>query len=444
MRKKWVVVLVIALVAGIFLWMTDALSRDVCFAEETRDFSEMVDGRALYATTPFSQGIYSALTEIHEKYPNETELRTIGFSVDGTEILALRIGVGKDKALILGGMHGRETITTILLLDQIQQLLLAYCSSDPYQYGGYQTRKILDDVSLWFVPLLNPDGAEISMNAGKTLKNQELLERVTKGEKNLASWKANLNGVDLNRNFTKHRVSVVDSPGAAFYPGEYPFSQPETKAIRDFTLEQDIQGVLNVHAAGEIIYWDPPYENIARYLSGITGYSLVKPSENTRMSTYDTWYWQTTGRPVITLEIGKGSLTGPIPFAQYGDIWRANWTTSLAFARQIQKAQPIALLLEGEEFPLIHPPVREHSGQVLVPLREVGEGLGAQILWNQREKTASVQLEGSPLYVSEKEEMLLKQGKAYVSLRQLAQALGYQVEWDNYTKSANLVRRDED
>lgn len=442
MKIIWGVVVVMGFALGGFSWIASDFSADYSHAEEVAEISSVVDTETIYSTMPFSQGVNQAMTALHEKYVEETRLETIGFSVDGTPIFALKIGQGQDRALILGGMHGRESMTTLLLLDQMEQLLLAYQSEDPFQYGGYQTQKVLDDVSLWFVPLLNPDGAEIAMYGGKTIQNQELLKSVTKGEKSLASWKSNLNGVDLNRNFTKHKVSVVDSPGAAFYPGKNPFSEPETRAIRDFTLREDIQGVLNVHAAGEIIYWDPPYDSIANYLSRITGYSLVEPKDNLRMSTYDTWYWQVTGGPVITLEIGKGSLIAPIPFSKYDEIWRQNWTTSLAFARQLQKAQPISLWVEGKPLSLESSPLREVSGQVLIPLREVGEALGAEILWNPKEKKASVHLGESSVYVSEKEELILRHGKSYVPLRQLAEALGYEVIWDNYTKTANLIHEE--
>jgi N-acetylmuramoyl-L-alanine amidase len=98
--------------------------------------------------------------------------------------------------------------------------------------------------------------------------------------------------------------------------------------------------------------------------------------------------------------------------------------------------------VEGKPLSLESSPLREVSGQVLIPLREVGEALGAEILWNPKEKKASVHLGESSVYVSEKEELILRHGKSYVPLRQLAEALGYEAIWDNYTKTANLIHEE--
>lgn len=396
----------------------------------------IVNPEKVYSAVPFYLGVNEAMEQLDARYGDIVELRNIGESVDGHPILALGIGKGKDNALVLGGMHGREAIGSVLILNQIEEILLAYVSDNVYEYGGYQTKKILDDVSLWFVPLLNPDGAEISLNGGSTLNNQSLLKSIVAGEDDLGRWKANLNGVDLNRNFTEDEWGTVKKSGHAFYPGDKAFSEAETLAIVDFTHEMNFVGALNIHAAGEIIYWDMPYETIANRLSKVTGYSLVPPSENPPMATYDTWFLRETGNPVFTVELGQGYLRGPMEFNRYNKIWEKNCLLPIVFARELQKTQDIAIYFHGEELKLTKPTIREESGQVLVHLREVMEKIGAEVQWDEEIKMVRVSLNGEAKLISPNKPARIISGNTYIPLRGLIEAFGYKVDWDNYTKSA--------
>ncbi|MDX9888436.1 MAG: M14 family zinc carboxypeptidase [Anaerovoracaceae bacterium] len=398
----------------------------------------IVDAEKIYSTSPFYLGVNKAMESLNSRYREMTELKEIGKSVDGHPILALKIGKGQDKVLVLGGMHGREAITTVLLLDQIEKIILAYKSEDPYSYGGYQTKKILDDVCLWFVPLLNPDGAEISLNRGRTLDNQDLLKYITNGDNDLGRWKANLNGVDLNRNFTGDKYGTVEKAGYAYYPGPKAFSEPETKAIVDFTNRENFAGALNVHAAGEIIYWDMPYKVIAQKISNITGYSLVPPSDNPPMGSYDTWFLRKTGNPVLTIEIGEGFLRAPMEFGKYNSIWQKNWLTPVVFARELQKNQDVAIYYQGFQLQLAFPPIRQPSGQVLVPLRDTMEKIGAEVMWDKKDKTILVRIDEIERAIPQKPPASMVGGTTYIPVSDIIEIFEYKLVWDNYTKSAFL------
>lgn len=73
------------------------------------------------------------------------------------------------------------------------------------------------------------------------------------GDKELA-------GVDLNRNYgvawDKPGGSSPD-PCAENYRGEEPFSEPETRAIRDFLIshKEEIKFVYNFHSYGNMYLW---------------------------------------------------------------------------------------------------------------------------------------------------------------------------------------------
>ena len=63
-------------------------------------------------------------------------------------------------------------------------------------------------------------------------------------------------GVDLNRNypFGFNISSASTDPCHWLYRGPFPFSEPETCAVRDFLLKWDnVELVINLHAAGNML-----------------------------------------------------------------------------------------------------------------------------------------------------------------------------------------------
>ena len=86
------------------------------------------------------------------------DLISIGQSEKGKNIWAVKLGKGKKSILINGSHHAREWLTTLLIMKMINAYAKAYESKS--NIDGYSTN-ILDEVSLIFVPLLNPDGVQI-------------------------------------------------------------------------------------------------------------------------------------------------------------------------------------------------------------------------------------------------------------------------------------------
>lgn len=65
-------------------------------------------------------------------------------------------------------------------------------------------------------------------------------------------------GVDLNRNyawaFAKDNEGSSGDPCAEDYRGPHPFSEPETRAVRDFLIQQDkVKFAINFHAYGNLM-----------------------------------------------------------------------------------------------------------------------------------------------------------------------------------------------
>ncbi|KGE71210.1 M14 family metallopeptidase [Spirochaeta lutea] len=150
----------------------------------------------------------------------------LGSSTMGTPIQATRFGRGP-KALVLShGIHGAFEANTVELGEFFRLFFSLY--PPPSQ------------LSVYIIHNLNPDSFELSKNQWK-------------GERVLSRFNARM--VDLNRNWEsqswKPNVSFADSSYRGI-GGPRPFSEPETRAFRDFLLALQSQHpellVVNYHS----------------------------------------------------------------------------------------------------------------------------------------------------------------------------------------------------
>lgn len=86
---------------------------------------------------------------------NRFEITTAGRSFQGRDIYLVKAGTGPTKILLWSQMHGDEATATMALLDIFTFLSGSNDGLDEYR------RTILERTTLYFVPMLNPDGAEV-------------------------------------------------------------------------------------------------------------------------------------------------------------------------------------------------------------------------------------------------------------------------------------------
>lgn len=381
--------------------------------------AQSLDLKNLYASG-MSQEVNDGLIALNEEYKLITELMDIGYSaVEQTPIKALKLGKGEKCLLINGAHHARESLTTILVLAQIEDLAEAYRNNETRQ--GYKVRQLLDTVSIYFVPMLNPDGIGLAMN-----------------EK--PSWKANGRGVDLNRNYpTLYAQTIPMSyPTSQGYAGPYPFSEPETQALKALCDTMQFEAVLAYHSAGEIIYWwyhqnEPLYTRSlieAKLLSTITGYSLVPISQQKGGLGFTDWFIQYYKRPGYTLEIGQVANGRPLAWSEYDKIWKNNQEVPVSLLISIiqNETKPWVTTIEGQS-------VKGELvlGRGMVPLRQVAEILSLKITYealegkveiSSQEKQLSFTIgEKAAVYNGESIELVIpayiKEGMTYVPMRDL-------------------------
>ncbi len=127
------------------------------------------------------------------------ETGSIGNSVLRKSIPYIKIGNGTRQIFYNASFHANEWITTPLLMKFMEQYLLAYVNNGTIY--GYNARRLFNSVSLYVVPMVNPDGVNLvngEIAPGST--SYARAEAISKNYPSIpfpAGWKANITGVNL-------------------------------------------------------------------------------------------------------------------------------------------------------------------------------------------------------------------------------------------------------
>ncbi len=273
---------------------------------------------------PYTYDIFlSDLSRLLIKFPF-LKKETIGYSVLGKPIYALKLGEGRQKIIITAAHHAKEWITSALVMCLINTLCLE--GSAP-------------DKTFYFVPMVNPDGVNLcikglSQDLPIYVKNR--LITINGNEDFVGKWQANIRGIDLNHNydasFSKGKAiqlkEGIFAPAPTKYSGEYPESEPETKAIVCFTKKISPQMVIAYHSQGEEIFYKyqgkcaQNAEKIAKKLATASGYNLILAEGLTDCTGYKDWVIEKFNIPAFTIEVGKGE--NPLPITQLEKIYNDN------------------------------------------------------------------------------------------------------------------------
>ena len=265
------------------------------------------------------------------------ELFNAGKSVLGKNILATHIGSYDGvQILIQGGIHAREYISTLLMIEQARYLY----ALDLVKNGG-----------IYFVFLTNPDGAEIVLDGIDSVPcdiTKQYLSLANKGF-DFSKYKANVNLVDLNTNFDADwgtGSQNIRCPNSENFVGFYPESEREVISLIEFTRKVRPSLTISYHSKGEVIYYSftgQSEENLFRdreigeELSLTTGYPLIL-TENSSGG-YKDWCIQKLGIPSYTIEVGDVNIEHPIEEEYLPEIFEQNKDVPLVALNQAIKYQ---------------------------------------------------------------------------------------------------------
>jgi hypothetical protein len=286
---------------------------------ERKDSKNIVTATSLKEATDWesypSYTDYVAIMEAFaSNYPSLCRLETIGTSIYGKLVLALKISdnVQTDEpepdVFYSSSIHGDELGGFILMLRLADSLLTSYSTSA-------RIKNLVDDLEIWINPLANPDGA---YRTGNTISSPT---------------RNNANGIDLNRNFPdpmdqsiipekenidmmefmrKHRFVI----SANFHGGaevvNYPWDRWLSKYHADDVWFNSISRAYadTVHAYCETDYMSDEVNGVTR---GAEWYVIYGGRQ-------DFITWELQGREV-TIELDATKLTPP---AQLGLLWIYN------------------------------------------------------------------------------------------------------------------------
>ena len=153
------------------------------------------------------------------------EVKELGKSTENREIYLIKAGTGKTKVLLWSQMHGNEPTATGAVFD-----ILNFLSSDLLKD---EKKSILSELSLYIVPMVNPDGAQVfkRRNAIDIDLNRDAARLEATETKILKKLRDDINP---DFGFNLHDQEIYYTAGATANPATISFLTPS------FNVEKDI------------------------------------------------------------------------------------------------------------------------------------------------------------------------------------------------------------
>ena len=325
-----------------------------CLSERYHTFSE-VEQQLLDWEIEFSEnnspwpaqypgsGIIYSLHQIGVSERDELPIYAVKLSYDAN------IDEDESRVLILGQCHAEEIYGVEIAMELIDWLLHP---NTAYPVGYLDRKLAIENTEVWVIPTHNPEG--LLTVHGEVIGDQWIQDEWYR--KNKSDINSNQifdyiygpgndsDGVDLNRNYDfnwffgddKYELDYGCSSNPSYisnfdyYRGEYPFSESEIQAIRDFAIEKQFLLSIAYHSSRsgcvseKVIYpWQwaegkesPDFEiadklgrDIAALIpteDGITTY-LPSGSISRRGNAHD-WFYSQTGCIQYLIEAGTSNI----------------------------------------------------------------------------------------------------------------------------------------
>ncbi len=323
-----------------------------------------------------------------EQEPNLIQIDTIGYGGEfNLPIWLIKISdhpnrVEAEPALLfIGQVHAEEVVGVEIVLE-LMKLLIDNCNENPY-------RRRLEGLELYFIPTLNPDGFDLVHRDLDVTFRKNCRDNVGDGELRFRRGLGrDSSGVDLNRNFGLHwdrGDSLFFDNGLDdaynYYRGPAPFSEPETRSLRDLMLGRRFEYAISYHGSrsgrnSELVIgpwsWEgkrPPGDGAIFSLA--TALALRIPRQEVadtyipvratmRVGQEQDWAYQTAGCMMYMIEVGADIQPDSAMLEQLisDNIWSATYLMDLALGDSLPDNQGLLTVTahdssSGEPLPAI-------------------------------------------------------------------------------------------
>ncbi|MGH9011375.1 MAG: M14 family metallopeptidase, partial [Acidimicrobiia bacterium] len=297
-------------------------------------------------------GLRAEMEALAAAHPNLVQTEVIGHSVHGREIVAARVTGGapgvpdgaRPAVLYIGLQHAREWISGEVPRRLLRSLVTGY-GVDP------DTTKLLDTTELWFLPVANPDGYELTFEPSRRLWRKNVADNNHDGKVGVED------GVDINRNLPDHwafaPMGSSHVPADLTYRGPAAASEPETKALVALGTRLRFRFIVNYHAFGKLLLYpigwqeqtptadQPIYTALAGtpVNPGIPGYKPqlsadLYPTNGETMS----WAHANTGTLAFTVELGEGAPGSTFAFPDNEALVEQEYQLNRPFALDVARS----------------------------------------------------------------------------------------------------------
>ena len=172
------------------------------------------------------------------------------------EVLNVDGGNLDDKAIMVtGATHARELLSMQVPLFLCLKLIHQGILQDKPKY-----QQMLAQSKFHFIPTINVDGAVFVEDHWKE-EHQILNKRKNMNPATDGICTPENSGVDLNRNYGVDWTALNQKNASElcgdFWPGTGAFSEPETRALRDFVAanRNELKFIINCHTSGNEFIW---------------------------------------------------------------------------------------------------------------------------------------------------------------------------------------------
>ncbi len=280
-------------------------------------------------------------------YPKLVRADIAGFSVEGRELPLIELGTGDRQVFFCAAHHARDYITSAYLMYTVNAY--AQAAAENGKIGRHKMSDMLSRCTMVVMPMVNPDGVALVQGGLKAVKEKKSVERMVMVRPAYSEWMANINGVDLGRQYPalwEKKYTVMNRPASELYNGVSPASEPEVQSVMRVCETHRFLSALSFYAKGETIEFADSYTDkkipeafrLAKMLSAVTGYAINTVCDNPGVfaAGFECWFRQKFLRP--GLHINLSPATGGAMPHHDRDFYTLVWNKTQALCAEALSA----------------------------------------------------------------------------------------------------------